>query len=114
MKKILSAIILLLSIGACVSEYAAVEEMSTTESRRQGLTKSTYSFEKADSLRLIHMRQTDPELRMLDMIYYRDSTYRIVIKEEESEELGIPCDIYRKYEALVTSFNNHSKENRHE
>lgn len=113
MKKILSAVILVLSAGACVSELVAVEDMTTAKTHR-GQTKSTFSFEKSDSLWLIHKRQTDSELRMLDMIYYRDSTYRIVIKEEESEELGIPCDIYRKYEALVTSFNNHSKENRHE
>ena len=107
MKKILSAIILILSMGACVSEYMAVEEIATPENQRRGLTKSALSFENADSLMLIYKRQTDPELRMLDMIYYLDSTYNIVIREEESEELGIPSDIYRKYKALVTSLNNH-------
>lgn len=52
---------------------------------------------------LIYKRQTDPELRMLDMIYYRDSTFHIVINEEESEELDISGDIYRKYKTLVTT-----------
>lgn len=106
MKKILSAIILILSMGACVSEYIAVEEIATPENQRRGLTKSALSFENADSLMLIYKRQTDPELRMLDMIYYRDSTFHIVINEEESEELGISGDIYRKYKTLVTTLNN--------
>lgn len=104
MKKGLYYISLFLLVSSCISEYEAVVEKAHIDAAQSCKTKSVDTY-KLDSLILIYIRQTDPELRMADMIYYRDSSYHIGITLSDAKEIGINESIFNTYCDFVNEVN---------
>ena len=62
-------------------------------------------LDSEDSLARIVFRQSDPDMRMLNQILCIDGQYRLAISAEEAEIIGIPADVYEKYQLYVDSLN---------
>lgn len=91
-----------------LSEPVLVEQKHEKRSSVFSLTKSETDV-KVDSLAGIIYRQTDPDMRMLNQILLIDGRYYLAITVEEAVRLGIPKDVYSKYEEYVKKLNEKKK-----
>ena len=97
-----------LSAVSCMRQFAEAampEQPQEKESSIPYFAITKGMLDSEDSLARIVFRQSDPDMRMLNQILCIDGQYRLAISAEEAEIIGIPADVYEKYQLYVDSLN---------
>ena len=105
MKFCFPTVLILFLLSSCAIELEAEKDSVRAENKMEYQTKSPDSYQ-IDSVYRVYIRQTDPDLRMIDMIYVKDGKYNLAIDNKGAIELGIPPTTYNKYYEYVNNLND--------
>lgn len=111
MKRITIIACCLVCLSSCARQI--VESMPTNQTSLSYKTMSLPHFsttkssmnESGDTLRRLSFSQRDPDMRMINQILYINGEYCLAITSTEAEILGIPEEVYVKYEQHVARLN---------
>jgi len=99
-------LIALTCLGACMRQLVeSIEPNPQEEKKPLSIDGETKGNATVDTLSRIIVRQSDPDMRMLNQILFVDGQYRLALSESEANSLGIPSSIFKKYIDYVNRLN---------
>lgn len=71
----------------------------------KSIATKSHTLEHGDSLIIMNKIQKDVNHLMMNRIIYKDSVFILGIKREDARFLGVPDEIYEKYQEYVENLN---------
>lgn len=97
--------VLLLS-SCAVAELVAETGKEDVRQERPGMLRTRSSGATSDSLSVLSRLQSDVELMLLDQIYCDGGVLVLALSREDALDLGIPEELYDKYDREVKAGND--------
>lgn len=93
---------------SCMSEYEVMEELVVKDrAAYMGWLTTKSSTMGLDSLHRLYIRQSDPDIRVLDFLKKTDNGYRLTSSEDLLDSLHIDSVRFQKFQLLVNKLNGY-------